>query len=1216
MNKYYTPITSRLLMGSLAVMASPFVFGQVEKAEEGEVFELSPFTVDGSTDEGYYASETLAGGRLKTSILDTGSSIEVLTKDFLNDIGATDVQEMLQYTTSGEVGGINGNIVGGDLNSSSGNLSTLNARHNPSSTTRIRGLGSPDRTRSFYKTAIPLDAYNVDRIDINRGSNSFLFGLGSPAGLINSNLSRANFSNRTNVNFSVGSGGDKPSIRSSADINRVILEDKLAIRVALLSDNEKYVQNPTYKDDERVYTAVTFRPFGNGSTTIRAHFEDGKIEGNPPDTMLPAHALDSFIKYRKPVDTWFNARYFGETEGYNPEGSLKASATEYWNSLTDAERAQFWQAGDAGYEMLASPGFSGIDLVWDGTKGVDPSFWLQANIGPYYVDDNPFFDAFPGVEGPGVTGTGFQAYQNSRNEPDRGNGYYNTTYQNLEAFNFVKQTIAGNSDYIRTDLRNYNIAIEQLFWGGNAGFEIGFDKQETDRFGYTNFNGWSGQIQIDVNRTLLQPLLDENGSIIRDSNGNIVNQARLNPNFGRPFTKNKSSASGEIDDREAARFTAFLKHDFAERNDGWLKWLGKHTLTGMGDRYEREYRGSKSQLSTFSDDIDLWWSFSNDSNGKDPGNNLRHLNSIIYMGPALQSYINDPFNPNTPLSVNDIRIDPNPFNLLAPDPVTMDAIYWNRGADADARVPNEKGQNQPGNHLNNGDENWSSGSVTTKWIPSDNNTAGRSFVESWAVSLQSKFLKNHLVINAGYREDNVKQWENGSTPVDANGIPTIDPSVFSWEDGAFFEIRKGSGNKGSFGYGGVLHMPKELLRFPNWLDATLHYNFSKNFDPSAARTTFDENTEWAIIPPPEGEGKDFGVTFRMMENKLVARLNWYENSIIGKSSSRGAFRGLLWGSFWAYGNAQKALNKYDVNGDGQLDEDWDPVRYNAFDQVQGVIDQYHDLLYSGYMQAAIEETGFKLNEDGTFNKGPWFQHVQDTENVTSKGFEGRITFNPTNSWRINFNAANVEAVKSDLQPAATRYLDAYLPIYFATAGLNFWDPAKNPDPAYSKWGDLVGNNNRVGRNFRDYFREKLQEGQASIETRDWRFNFTTNYSFRQGMFKGFQFGGSARWQSSGIIGYGRTDYAPDPNAPDQTIVIDDLNNTYESEEEINIDLKFGYRTKLRNGKIQWSSNLYIKNVNNFDSDELSVFRTNPDGSAAAIRFNPPLTWEWSNSISF
>ncbi|MGC4081675.1 MAG: hypothetical protein QM736_06120 [Vicinamibacterales bacterium] len=59
----------------------------------------------------------------------------------------------------------------------------------PNSMTRVRGLSGADLTRDFFSTEHPgLDSYNTERIDISRGANAILFGLGSPAGIINNQL--------------------------------------------------------------------------------------------------------------------------------------------------------------------------------------------------------------------------------------------------------------------------------------------------------------------------------------------------------------------------------------------------------------------------------------------------------------------------------------------------------------------------------------------------------------------------------------------------------------------------------------------------------------------------------------------------------------------------------------------------------------------------------------------------------------------------------------------------------------------------------------------------------------------------------------------------------------------------------------------------------------------------------------------------------------------
>ncbi len=119
---------------------SAALVGWAQNSENEEVFELSPFTIDASQDEGYYASQTMAGGRLSGSLKDSGAAIQVITKEFMDDLGANGIEELLQYTTSSEVAGILGNFTGadegGEGETSTGGRSTRSGRGNPYSRTR------------------------------------------------------------------------------------------------------------------------------------------------------------------------------------------------------------------------------------------------------------------------------------------------------------------------------------------------------------------------------------------------------------------------------------------------------------------------------------------------------------------------------------------------------------------------------------------------------------------------------------------------------------------------------------------------------------------------------------------------------------------------------------------------------------------------------------------------------------------------------------------------------------------------------------------------------------------------------------------------------------------------------------------------------------------------------------------------------------------------
>jgi outer membrane receptor protein involved in Fe transport len=154
--------------------------------DSGVVMVLSPFVVESSEDNGYLASATLAGTRVRTDLRDVASAISVVTQQFLQDTGAKNSPDLLVYTPGTEVTGIRGNFSGVAGNS-------VFVENTITSSTRVRGLDSADNTRDFFLTDIPWDGFNVGRVDIQRGPNSILFGTGSPAGIINASTNDATF---------------------------------------------------------------------------------------------------------------------------------------------------------------------------------------------------------------------------------------------------------------------------------------------------------------------------------------------------------------------------------------------------------------------------------------------------------------------------------------------------------------------------------------------------------------------------------------------------------------------------------------------------------------------------------------------------------------------------------------------------------------------------------------------------------------------------------------------------------------------------------------------------------------------------------------------------------------------------------------------------------------------------------------------------------------
>lgn len=254
---------NRISLLPLVLLTLPLI-SSAQEDEEEDLFELSPFIVDGSDDSGYRAQNTLSGTRLNAQLKDTAASISTFTKTFLEDLGATDLESVMQYSASAETN------IGDQSGAPSGND---NVDSKPSFNFRVRGFDA-SRTRDFFRYDLPIDVYNAERLDESRGPNSVLFGVGSPGGIVNTTTKRANTNrNFTNLQFQLA---DENGRRFALDTNRILAEDKIAIRLNLLKDSSDGWRYNTEEDEKRIHGALTIRASEN--TTLRAELESGTVD--------------------------------------------------------------------------------------------------------------------------------------------------------------------------------------------------------------------------------------------------------------------------------------------------------------------------------------------------------------------------------------------------------------------------------------------------------------------------------------------------------------------------------------------------------------------------------------------------------------------------------------------------------------------------------------------------------------------------------------------------------------------------------------------------------------------------------------------------------------------------------------------------------------------------------------------------------------------------
>lgn len=1145
---------------------------------------LSPFVVEENSDQGYYASQTLAGGRLKQDIKNIGSSIQVVTKEFMEDLGVTGVEELFQYTTGTEVGGILGNFTGAS-DGGAGELSTGGARSDPDGTSRVRGLAAPDRGRNFFKTDIPFDSYNTDRVDINRGANSFLFGLGSPAGLLNTGMVKAWFRDRTELGTRIGSGGKNPSYRGSFNFDRVLLPDRVAVHGAFLVDRTKYRQEPAYKNDDRLYGAVAYRPFETTKTVINAHYERGKIRGNSPDVLLPQENLSTFLDDpvvgRVSINAYQNLQRFNHVEG---------PTQAQWNRLSAAEKRRFVVRNTPTANSLNNNGWGAgaYGLIFDGSNGAGPAFaYTDQYRAADYMPRDPFFA--PGRNGAGAP---YNVYHGNRSDIN-GTGWLDQGFTHLDTFDYSRQLLAWDNDYYTRDFNNANIALEQVLWNGKGGFELAFDYQSLDRTDFTAYNGGNSRVRFDINETLWLP---QDLNYRQSGNAAPVR----NPNYGRPFVLFKPSRRVIDTERVAYRFTGFVRQDFGDtfgRKSRLGRWLGRHTFTVLADRSRFDERLVNYLLNSFGDPEPAL--HIGEANARQSANNARNTPILAYIGPAQLNAFSDPS-----FSLRDFVLSPSKYALLPPEGFTTRKLSWNLGPDAsnaniglDSRI--------------NGNERFVEGTYTPQWVPARNYRIQRNEVTSFALNTQSFFWRDLLVVNLGIRKDGVDTALNTEAPlVGLDEISDVSEAGFRLENGTKSRI-----NSSIFGYGGVLNWPRHLIKLPRAMNLTFHFNTSENFIPAANRV--DELRR--PVPSPTGESKDYGFSVYLWDSKLVARFNWYDAKLRGATSNvSDLFNQTNTNVFNHFGNLNRDILRYDANNDGQIDQAFrdaiviDPATGRTEDGLTrdaAVAALYPNLARAKAARESIRPAlseelmaayNYRMAPDGA-SLTQWAGAITDTNDISSKGFETEIIYNPTRRWRIAFNASRQETILSNIAPRLTRLLqEVWLPHLERHGDLDWNEPVEAVN------GNTTSQ--QINDRLLDYYIIKGQQGKAQAEQRKWRLNLVTRYMFNEGRLRGFSVGGAVRWEDIYANGYPLL-------TGTEGVILPDVANPYWAEPETSFDFSLGYRRKILRGR-DWSAQLNVRNLQNWGSDRVTTVRTQPDGSPARVRFDPPLQILLTNTFTF
>lgn len=238
-------------------------------AEETLVVTSKPAT---ESAESYVARTSQTASRTNDSVLAVPQSLSAITRSEMDDRNVQSVTQALQYTPGvfASTSAISSRF---DYFNIRGFDATLNG-------TLLDGLRST--TQQSY---VRYEPYGLEQLDILRGPNGFLYGAGSPGGIVNAVSKRPTLSTQHEVAVQTGSYG---RMQGQFDTSGPLNKDKtLLYRVVGVARNSGTQFDNVPDDTLYLAPSATWRPSDDTSLTILTSVNRNKF--GPPRPFLPLY---------------------------------------------------------------------------------------------------------------------------------------------------------------------------------------------------------------------------------------------------------------------------------------------------------------------------------------------------------------------------------------------------------------------------------------------------------------------------------------------------------------------------------------------------------------------------------------------------------------------------------------------------------------------------------------------------------------------------------------------------------------------------------------------------------------------------------------------------------------------------------------------------------------------------------------------------------------
>lgn len=413
-----------------------------------------------------------------------------------------------------------------------------------------------------------------------------------------------------------------------------------------------------------------------------------------------------------------------------------------------------------------------------------------------------------------------------------------------------------------------------------------------------------------------------------------------------------------------------------------------------------------------------------------------------------------------------------------------------------------------------------------------NQQAYDSALETAMLGVQARYFNNHLIVGAGVRKDNLEKRTYSAVGY-RNDLGESYVSLDDYADSTY---------KGDTTTVGAVYHINDSFR--------LMYNQSDNFGlPHPSRFEYPNAGAGANTT---GEGRDYGIGFRILDNKVSGRLTRFEVDSTGST---------------VFGFNLQDIQTNLLNA---------LVAAHAEDSTKGISQAQADPMF-------IYGSGDLINQ-------------------SVEGYEFSLTANPTKNWRMTVKYSFTDGIQSDSYPDTREWRDGNPSGRLGdNTGLEFFD---NPD--FRALPMVIGSFPNIGAYLDDTLSDLDNalsfDGMGLPKNRKHKYRGLTRYDFRDGKLKSFFIGGGVNYMDGPQLSV--------------VEVPDGENYTAKGTSYWTADLLAGYTFKKVLGIDRLKVQLNVSNLFDHDDPIITSYTRTEPIEVNRVTFLAPRSWRLSAGFDF